>query len=334
MLLNTHIGMDEEDGMGVDSAVFQRELLYLDSLGKKRIQLWINSIGGSIVEGYNIASAVLKTKTPVDTYNVGLAASMAGVIFMCGRERYMMDYALFMTHPPQGSSNGNIKSFLQDSLTTLLSAKSDISKEMVNQMMLLDTFLNATSCKEKGFCTEIENTNENNLKEETNHFSIFREANKITNSLLINKKPQMLKVTNKLGLNEGSSEEVVLDAISKMENRFNAEKEGFKTALESIKEEKNALEIEVEALKDTATIEKCTNLIKEFAKDGKIKDEEDTIEKWVNFAKIDFEGTKSVLEGLPINKVANKIEIIETEALPKKSYLAEKLSEITNKNKK
>lgn len=334
MLINSHIGIDEEDGMGIDSAIFQRELLYLDSLGKKRIQVWINSIGGVIVDGYNIISAILNTKTPVDTYNVGLSASIAGVIFMCGRERYMNDYALFMTHPPQGSSNSKVKDFLQDSLTTLLSAKSDITKEMVNELMMLDTFLNADGCKEKGFCTEVKKTNEMNLKDVTNHSIIFKEANKITNKLLITNKPSMLKLTNKLGLIDGANEEAILESISKMQNRFETEKEALKTELESVKTEKNTLVLEVDELKNTALIEKCTNLIKGFAQDGKIKDEPETVEKWVNFAKIDFEGTKDVLEGLPINKVAPVIETNNVDSdLPKASYLTEKLREITNRKK-
>jgi len=94
MLINTHIGFDEADGMGIDGALFQKELLFLDTLGKKRIQVWINCVGGIVMDGYNIGSAILKTKTPVDTYNVGIAASIAGVLFMCGRNRVMMDYAL------------------------------------------------------------------------------------------------------------------------------------------------------------------------------------------------------------------------------------------------
>lgn len=333
MLINSHIGIDPDEGMGIDSAIFQRELLYLDSLGKKRIQVWINSIGGVIVDGYNIISAILNTKTPVDTYNVGLSASIAGVIFMCGRERYMNDYALFMTHPPQGSSNSKVKDFLQDSLTTLLSAKSDITKEMVNELMMLDTFLNAQGCKEKGFCTEIKNTNEMNLKEETNHFLILEKANLITNKLLIKPKT-MLKVTNKLGLVDGANEEAVLEAISKMQNRFETEKEGLKTELEAVKTEKNSLALEVEDLKNNALIEKCTNLVTGFAKDGKIKDEPETVEKWVNFAKIDFQGTQEILEGLPINKTAPVIETNKGDSdLPKPSYLTEKLREITNKKK-
>ena len=112
MLINTHIGFDEENGQGIDGAQFQRELLYLDGLGKKRIQVWINSIGGVVMDGYNIASAILKTKTPVDTYNVGMSASIAGVIFMCGRNRIMLDYAQFMMHPASGTKDKKNKTII------------------------------------------------------------------------------------------------------------------------------------------------------------------------------------------------------------------------------
>ena len=38
MLINSHIGFDEEDGMGIDGNIFQKELLYLDTLGKKEFK--------------------------------------------------------------------------------------------------------------------------------------------------------------------------------------------------------------------------------------------------------------------------------------------------------
>ena len=63
------------------------QLLYLDhSDSKKDISLYINSPGGVVMDGYNIYNAILRSKTPVDTYNVGIAASIAGVIFMAGRK--------------------------------------------------------------------------------------------------------------------------------------------------------------------------------------------------------------------------------------------------------
>ena len=36
LLINKHIGFDEKDGMGIDGALFQQELLMLDALGKKK----------------------------------------------------------------------------------------------------------------------------------------------------------------------------------------------------------------------------------------------------------------------------------------------------------
>jgi ATP-dependent protease ClpP protease subunit len=53
--------------------LFQAELLALDQMEKKRIQVWINSPGGSVMDGYNMYNAMLKTKTKVDTYCVGIA---------------------------------------------------------------------------------------------------------------------------------------------------------------------------------------------------------------------------------------------------------------------
>ncbi len=52
MLINTHIGSDETDGQGIDGSLFQQELLQLDSLGKKRIEIavflnFVNYAGNS-----------------------------------------------------------------------------------------------------------------------------------------------------------------------------------------------------------------------------------------------------------------------------------------------
>ena len=51
LLIDGHIGFDEEDGQGVDGGQVLRELLYLDTLNKKRIQVWINSPGGVVMDG-------------------------------------------------------------------------------------------------------------------------------------------------------------------------------------------------------------------------------------------------------------------------------------------
>ena len=144
----------------------------------------------------------------------------------------------------------------------------------------------------------------------------------------------MQKLTNKLGLVDGANEDSILDAIVKQENKFNVEREAIKAQVNALTLEKETLEGEIEQSKKDAETEKVTNVIKGFATSGQIKDDEETIAKWVNFAKIDLDGTVEVLKGLPINKVANKIEVKPEDTAFKGSYLQEKMAEITNKTNK
>lgn len=227
MLINTHIGMDADDGMGIDGAEFQKELLYLDGLNKDIIHIWINSVGGVIMDGYNIISAILNSKTPIYTHNVGIAASIAGVIFACGGNRKAMDYSLFMTHPPQGGNpNSEMSIKMQESLVSLLSSKSNLPKESINDLMNLDSWLNADECLKAGICTEVDSS-KNEIKSTTNYLDILKEAKQLTNKLLKPNTIIMQKLTNKLGLVDGANEDSILDAIVKLENKFNVDREAI-----------------------------------------------------------------------------------------------------------
>lgn len=339
MLINSHIGFDEEDGMGIDGNLFQKELLYLDTLGKKRIQVWINSIGGVVLDGYSIGSTILKTKTPVDTYNVGIAASIAGAIFMCGRNRVMMDFAQFMMHPVSGANDKKSDKSFMDSISMLLSAKSNMTQEEVSGLMTETTWLNAEQCLEKGICTEIEKTANVNKKRlsTANIDNFLREANLITNKFLKTKtKKSMLKVTNKLGLNEDANEESILKAIQEIENKAMTAKEKLQAEMDALKEKMEAdnkafdeLKAKFEATKE----DNCKNMVTEFAKVGKIANDEAVINKWTALASNDFEGTKELLESLPVNKIANKIETSTAAVRDPQvgDYMAEVLKGISNK---
>lgn len=339
MLINSHIGFDEEEGMGIDGNLFQKELLYLDTLGKKRIQVWINSIGGVVLDGYSIGATILKTKTPVDTYNVGMAASIAGAIFMCGRNRVMLDFAQFMMHPVSGSDDKKSYKSFMDSISTLLSAKSNLTQSEVAELMTETTWLNAEDCLEKGICTEIEQTAKINKKRlsTANIDNFLREANLITNKILKTKNQKsMLKVTNKLGLNDDANEESILKAIQEMENKAASAKEKLQAEMDALKEKMEADNKAFDELKakfDAIKEDNCKNMVAEFAKNGKIANDEAVINKWTALASNDFEGTKELLEALPVNKVANKIETSSGAVSEPKvgDYMAEKLREFNNK---
>lgn len=343
MLLNKHIGMDAEDGMGIDGAQFQRELLELDGMGKKRIQVWINSPGGIVMDGYNIFNAILKSKTPVDTYNVGIAASIAGVIFMAGRKRVMADYSCLMIHPPSGGNDKKQMEAIADSLTTMLAAKSSLSDVDVKYLMDRTTWINSAECFAKGFATDIEVTSDNNKKrmsQTTNVNDAWRIANSIKNfNQPINKNTVMTKITMKLGLNDAATEDNVIAEIKKIEdkayqdgvdkisaenrlkdveNASKKEKDAMKKqlddaedaikcqkeAFDKLKNEYDAMTEDKEKAEKVANTIKAKNMVEGYAKAGRIKNEASVILKWSNLAENDFDATEDMIKELPLNKAA------------------------------
>lgn len=312
MLLNREIG--QEYGM-IDAALFQEELMELDNMGKKRIQVWINSPGGLVLDSYNIYNAILKSKTPVDTYNVGIAASMAGAIFMAGRKRYMADYARLMMHPVGNSTDSKQYSTLMDSISTMLCSKSKCSEEDVRHMMSTTTWLTASQAFEKGFCTDIENTSTSNSKYAKHDASALWE---VANSLIITntKTFQMKKVANLLNLNEDANEASIESAVNKLieaNNKVVSEKQALEASL--LEAQNNVAAIQAQLDKANATANEAVEMIAEnnavalveqfkprIGTDAKV------VESWVNHAKKDMAGTKAMLEALPVNAVSKKIE--------------------------
>lgn len=351
MLINKHIGFDVEDGQGIDGSLFQRELLELDSMGKRRIQVWINSPGGLVMDGYNIYNAILKSNTPVDTYNVGICASIAGVIFMAGRRRYMCDYSKFMMHNPFGSSDEKQLAEMKNSLVTMLASKSRITEAEVDILMDRTTWMNASECFAGGFCTDIEVTSEQNKKRMpvSDVKAMWKEGNLIINNVF-KKENKMTKVTNKLKLNESANEDTIVEAIQALENKIKNSQDALQQAKADLdaatakvtdaENKYNALKAKVDEA-DTKAKEaeeklletNIKNAIADFAKIGKIKNDAATISKWVDMAKkIGLDEAKTMLEDLPINKTSNKIDL---EGGSSESDLtgvvAKKMAELRNK---
>lgn len=146
-------------------------------------------------------------------------------------------------------------------------------------------------------------------------------------------------VTNKLGLNENASEDSILDAITKIENKAKDEKTGLEgqiadlqkciddatNEMDKLKKEKAALakdkadlETEMDKAKNslgTLTKEKedaelagkeatAKAEVMNYANVGRIKNEEKVIEFWTAQFMADPEIAKEQIEALPLNKVA------------------------------
>ena len=68
------------------------------------IILYLNSPGGSVVDGYGLVDAIRSSITPIYTVNQAFAASMGFLIFIAGHKRYSMERSEFLMH--DGSTFG------------------------------------------------------------------------------------------------------------------------------------------------------------------------------------------------------------------------------------
>lgn len=359
MFINRHIGNDSEEGEGIMGDQFQDELMYLDTLGKKRIQVHICSEGGSVIEGMKMYHAILASKTKVDTYNGGIAASMAGVIFQAGGKRYVYDNALLMMHNPY-NPDGKVDSGLdaiKGSLVTMLSRKTSKTEDEISALMNMTTWMNAEQCITNGFADERVSISDLNKPRATpitseNIKARFKEYTNFFNSIhTIKTEPLMKKVANKLNLIESANEDAFVSAIDAIENKAAvavAEKEKIAGELETAKADLVAaqnrvteLEAAEKTAKEAAEAEKLSALDKaaelqanNYAKDGKIKNDASSIAKVKAQLIKDFDGTKALLDELPINKKgANIVNALEGDAEVPKYTMGAAMIDISNKNK-
>jgi ATP-dependent Clp endopeptidase proteolytic subunit ClpP len=358
MLIDDQIGVDE-NGVGIDGNEFARELLQLDSSGKKRIQVWINSPGGSVVDGMAIYNAINATKTKVDTRCIGMAASIAGVIFQAGRKREMNDYGILMYHNPYDitdeASKDPMIEVMRKSIITMIESKSGMSVDDVEAMMSDTTFLTADEAFAKGLCDVIINSEDLNVPRrmpaKTDVVGVYKVSKNIYNKFLTPVHTMAFpKVANRLQLNESASEDAIVSAIDALQNKIEAAAVVNKKTKDELDKMKNDLDDaenkfkdlqdkfdaankELTDAKDAAMTEKCQNMVKGYATQGRIKNEQKVIDRYVNLAKADFAGTEELIKDLPLNKDSVRISNASNEvaATAPVYNMALQMVNITNK---
>ena len=82
------------------------ELLYLDSVSNDDISLYINSPGGSVQDGLALYDVMQAINCPIRTVCVGMAASMAALLFISGNRREMLPHSKIMIHDPRIMNTG------------------------------------------------------------------------------------------------------------------------------------------------------------------------------------------------------------------------------------
>lgn len=132
----------------------------------KRINIYINSYGGSVFEGTAIYSQLRRHPAEKVVYIDGFACSISSVIAMAGDKVIMLSNTMMMIHNAWNIVYGNARQLRKaaDDLDTIMAgnrqayldkSKGKITEEKLIELLEAETWLTAQQCLEYGFCDEI-----------------------------------------------------------------------------------------------------------------------------------------------------------------------------------
>ena len=145
----------------------QAQLLYLDSVDPgKDISIYINSPGGSVTAGLGIYDTMQFISSDVATLCTGMAASMAAVLLVAGKEgkRSALKHSRIMIHQPLGGVQGQASDIeieakeimkFKKELYTIISDHSHQSFEKVWNDSDRNYWMNAEEAKAYGMIDDV-----------------------------------------------------------------------------------------------------------------------------------------------------------------------------------
>lgn len=145
---------------------YQSQLLYLDSIGAKKINIYINSPGGSIYDClglYDLIQYLKRKGIIIRTINVGLAASAAAVILLSGTQghRLSLPNCRVLLHQPSSGTYGTVTDMVIDleECKELKNILNNIIKTHTNEKIIKhlerDYWLDATKAIELNIIDDI-----------------------------------------------------------------------------------------------------------------------------------------------------------------------------------
>ncbi|MBP5392657.1 MAG: ATP-dependent Clp endopeptidase proteolytic subunit ClpP [Bacteroidaceae bacterium] len=145
----------------------QAQLLFLDSADPgKDISIYINSPGGSVHAGLGIYDTMQFVSSDVATICTGMAASMAAVLLVAGKEgkRSALQHSRVMIHQPMGGAQGQASDIeitareiqkLKKELYTIIAEHSHTDFDKVWADSDRDYWMTAQEAKEYGMIDRV-----------------------------------------------------------------------------------------------------------------------------------------------------------------------------------
>lgn len=115
--------------------ILTAQLLWLDQQSEKPVSMYINSPGGSVVDGLQLIDTINIINAPVSTTCMGMAASMGAVILSCGEmgQRFVLPHSRVMLHQASGGCYGK-SSDVKTSYEQLMRCQKDVYEILAGNM--------------------------------------------------------------------------------------------------------------------------------------------------------------------------------------------------------
>jgi ATP-dependent Clp protease, protease subunit len=143
------------------------QILHLESVdSEKDINFYINSPGGSVIDGLSILDVMDFVKPDIATYVMGQAASMGSILASSGTrgKRFMLPRSRHLIHQPLGGARGQA-SDMEIQVNEILRMKKELTEiyvkntgqtyERLVKDMDRDTIMTATQAVEYGLADKI-----------------------------------------------------------------------------------------------------------------------------------------------------------------------------------
>ena len=143
------------------------QILHLDAEAPgKEITLYLDSPGGSVSAGLAIYDIMQAVPSPIRTVCIGMAASMAAVLFAAGDTRQILKHGEVMVHDPliHGGVSGSALAIqdtserlmqIRQSLCTILAQHTGKNLKQIYKITAKDTYFNAEAAVKFGLADTI-----------------------------------------------------------------------------------------------------------------------------------------------------------------------------------
>lgn len=162
--LNDQIDEDVIENAVMHILRFNREDKHKPISERKPIRIYMNSPGGSVVDGLVLVDAIIQSKTPVHGILLGMAYSMCGYVLIVCDERYALPHSSVLIHDgtagamTSGNKFKDLAKFyesLDKKTKHLIVSRTKISSELYEEKRDREFYFFADEGKELGVIDKI-----------------------------------------------------------------------------------------------------------------------------------------------------------------------------------